>query len=151
MKFLFIFNFFYFKRVLKPYVRRDNLTRPVKLELNFQITKQDWKERHPIDYVHLRPEHVMQIDVMCEKFFWSGIDVSDCLNYPDYTLVALYRKLIIGFAFMVPNPTHKESYLSFIFVHPDWRINSKDEQNVSVAQYMLYYLIQVNKLIFVLY
>ena len=82
--------------------------------------------------------------MMCEKFFWSGIDTSDCLNYPDYTLVALYRKLIIGFAFLVPNLTHKESYLSFIFVHPDWRCNSKEDGNVSIAQYMLFYLIQVN-------
>ena len=126
-------------------MRRDNLTKPVKLALNFQITKQDLKERYPIDYVHLRPEHVMQINMMCEKFFWSGIDVSDCLNYPDYTLVALYRKLIVGFAFLVPNLEHKESYLSFIFVHPDWRLNSsiRNDQNVSIAQYMLYYLIQV--------
>jgi cysteine-rich protein 2-binding protein len=62
-------------------------------------------------------------------------------------LVALYKKLVIGFAFLVPNLEHKESYLSFIFVHPDWRIHSNKEQennkNVSIAQYMLYYLIQV--------
>ena len=88
----------------------------IKLALNFQITKQNIETtRHPIDYFHLRPEHVEPINYLCEKFFWNGIDITDCLNYPDYTLVALYKKLVIGFAFLVPNLEHKESYLSFIF------------------------------------
>jgi len=88
-------------RMLKPYIRRDNLTKPIKLALNFQITRnENESNRNSIDYVHLRPEHVIQINMMCEHFFWNGIDVSECLNYPDYTLVALYDKLIIGFAFL---------------------------------------------------
>ena len=87
--------------MLKPYVRRDNITKPTKLALNFQITKnENESNRNSIDYVHLRPEHVIQINKMCEHFSWNGIDVSECLNYPDYTLVALYGKLIIGFAFL---------------------------------------------------
>lgn len=105
-------------------------------------------DRFSIDYVHLRPEHVIQINLMCRQHFWAGIDISECLQYPDYSLVALYRKLIIGFAFLVPNTSHKEAYLSFIFVHPDWRTIKNTQfnnENVSIAQYMLYYLIQVFK------
>ena len=99
-------------------------------------------DRSSIDYVHLRPEHVIPINLMCEQHFWAGIDISECLQYPEYTLVALYRKLIIGFAFLVPNDAQKDFYLSFIFVHPDWKTSNK-ENSISIAQYMLYYLIQV--------
>lgn len=124
--------------------------------LNLQIKEvknclnQNKSDRYSIDYVHLRPEHVIPINIMCEQHFWSGIDISECLNYPDYTMIALYRKLIVGFAFLVPNVTHNESYLSFIFVHPDWRNfiatnkNNNANSSISIAQYMLFYLIQVN-------
>ncbi len=94
-------------------------------------------ERHSIDYVFLRPEHVFPINNLCHKYFWNGIDVTECLQYPDYTCVALYRKLIIGFAFLVPNISFKEDYLSFIFVHPNWRLSN-------IAKYMLYRLAQIN-------
>ena len=107
-------------------------------------------ERDSIDYVHLRPEHVIPINLMCRQHFWNGIDISECLEYPDFTIVALYGKLIVGFAFLVPNTAIKEAYLSFIFVHPDWRnsdlIRKSGElnrNNVSIAQYMIYYLIKV--------
>jgi hypothetical protein len=105
-------------------------------------------ERLPIDYVHLRPEHVLPINIMCREHFWNGIDISECLQYPDYTIVALYGKLIVGFAFLVPNSSHNEAYLSFIFVHPDWR-NSRCKDSIelsnqiSLSQYMLYYLLNV--------
>jgi len=137
-------------KVLKPYVRRDFESLPDKLLLNSEIINKANHvkfDRHSIDYVHLRPEHVFQINSQLEQHFWSGIDISECLQYLDYTLVALYRKLIVGFAFLVPNAAHNESYLSFIFVHPDWRNSDKNclNTNISIAQYMLYYLIRVNE------
>ncbi len=142
---------------MKPYVRRDNESLPLKLSINKKIIERSensklLNERAPIDFVHLRPEHVLQINLMCRQHFWAGIDISECLEYPDFTIVALYRKLIVGFAFMVPNSTLNESYLSFIFVHPDWRNARPNENNtqniddrcdISIAQYMMYYLIQV--------
>ncbi len=94
-------------------------------------------ERYPIDYVYLRPEHVVPINNLCRKYFWNGIDVSECLQYPDYTCVALYRKIIIGFAFLVPNIALKEDYLSFILIHPNWRMSN-------IAKYMLYRLASIN-------
>ena len=139
-----------FTRVLKPYIRRDFESLPLKLDLNREIIERASylkfdSEGKSIDYVHLRPEHVMQINLMCRQHFWSGIDITECLEYPDYTIVALYKKLIVGFAFMVPNTAFAEAYLSFILVHPDWRKRNEtnDRDEVSVAQYMLYYLIQV--------
>ena len=71
--------------------------------------------------------------------------VSECLQYPDFSCVAVYRKIVIGFAFLVPDATHIEAYVSFIFTHPEWR-------RKGVARFMLYHLIQVDfKLFFKLY
>lgn len=106
-----------------------------------------------IDYVHLRPEHVIPINLVCREYFWNGIDISECLQYPDYTIVALYKKLIVGFAFVVPSKISqsKEAYLSFIFVHPDWRKVSVDVENgISIGRFMLFYLIKVKLKIFYL-
>ena len=136
--------------ILKPYIRRDYGTTPKKLQLHDAIVNRNRVAnsiRYPIDYVHLRPEHVVPINLMCREHFWNGIDITECLDYPDYTLVALYRKLIIGFAFLVPNMEIREYYLSFIFVHPDWRLSGRakdDPSQCSPAHYMLYYLIQAS-------
>jgi cysteine-rich protein 2-binding protein len=130
-------------------------TTPIKLSINKEIAERNRLtvkqfERLPIDYVHLRPEHVMPINIMCREHFWNGIDISECLQYPDYTIVALYGKLIVGFALMVPNSALNEAYLSFIFVHPDWRNSRQSDKvelknQISISQYMLYYLLNVNK------
>ena len=48
----------------------------------------------------------------------------------------MYKKLIIGFAFMVPDVNHDEAYISFIYTHPEWR-------GAGIASIMLYHLIQV--------
>ena len=47
-----------------------------------------------------------------------------------------FRRLVVGFAFMVPDVTFNEAYISFIFTHPDWR-------RAGIATFMLYHLIQV--------
>lgn len=151
--------------MLKPYIWRDFKTMPPRLEINNEMKKRgenesaEMKSSSSIDYVYLRPEHVLPINMMCEEHFWNGIDISECLQYPDLTIVALYKKLIVGFALLSPPSAqsstttineNKEMYLSFIFVHPDWREakrkstqKSGADQHVSIAQYMLYYLIKV--------
>jgi hypothetical protein len=144
--------------MLKPYIWRDYKSLPQKLQINSQIVKRvdssvdTSRNEFSIDYVHLRPEHVIAINMMCKQHFWNGIDISECLQYPDYTIVALFKKLIIGFAFLVPVnvPNVKEMYLSFILVHPDWRESrcSKRQENISIGQYMLFYLIQVSASLF---
>lgn len=48
--------------------------------------------------------------------------------------MALYGKLIVGFAFLVPDTKHNEAYVSFLLVLPGWRRSN-------VASFMLYHLI----------
>lgn len=48
----------------------------------------------------------------------------------------IFRKVVIGFAFMVPDTKYNEAYISFIFTHPEWR-------EAGIATFMLYHLIQV--------
>lgn len=127
-------------QLLKPYIRRDYDELPMRLKLHKELVEKLNKEKFvkaPIDYVYLRPEHVFVINSLCKQFFWNGIDVSECLQYPDYTVVCLYKKLIIGFAFMVPNSSPNENYLSFIFVHADWRSSG-------IAKYMMYRLLSIS-------
>jgi GNAT superfamily N-acetyltransferase len=72
------------------------------------------------------------------------IAVSESLHYPDFTCVVLYRRLVIGFALMLPNATVSEAYISFLFVHPDWR-------RAGIAKFMLYHLVQVRFFIMCFY
>lgn len=70
--------------------------------------------------------------------FSIGIDLSECLQYPDFSVVVLYKKVIIAFGFMVPDVKYNEAYISFLFVHPEWR-------RAGIATFMIYHLIQVTK------
>ena len=65
------------------------------------------------------------------------VAVSENLQYPEFSCVALYRQLVIGFAFLVPDVSHTEAYISFVFVHPEWRLGG-------IAKFMIYHLIQVS-------
>lgn len=67
------------------------------------------------------------------------LTVTESLQYPDFTCVALYKKLVVGFAFLVPDAGYNESYISFLFVRPEWR-------RAGIASFMLYHLIQVIRL-----
>ena len=138
----------YTSRSLKPFIRRDYDTVPMKMKLLLEI-KSNWEKsqpstskeqtfsqsRAPIDYCYVRPQHIPSVNALCQQFFWPGIDVSECLQYPDFSCIVLYRKLVIGFAFMVPDVKYNEAYISFIFTHPEWR-------GAGIAQFMLYHLIQ---------
>ncbi|EPY82653.1 hypothetical protein CB1_000637016 [Camelus ferus] len=65
----------------------------------------------------------------------GGVDLSECLQYPDFSVVVLYKKVIIAFGFMVPDVKYNEAYISFLFVHPEWR-------RAGIATFMIYHLIQ---------
>ena len=133
----------YTQRVLKPYIRRDYDTKPLKLRLMNELLAYTHRyDQHwirpcpsPIDYCYVQPHHIPAVNAMCEEFFWNGIDLSECLQYPDFSCVVLYRKLVIGCAFMVPDVKYNEAYISFILVHPDWR-------NAGIGTFMIYHLIQ---------
>ncbi|CAH1116787.1 unnamed protein product [Phaedon cochleariae] len=130
---------------LKPYIRRDTETFPVWLKLMAEVqlagNKND-KQYHlpprgPIDYTYIQPQHIPAINSICNQFFWPGIDLTETLQYPDFSCVVLYKRLIIGFAFLVPDVNYTENYLSFIFTRPYWR-------NCGIAKFMIYHLIQTS-------
>uniref|UniRef100_A0A8C1TH70 Cysteine-rich protein 2-binding protein n=1 Tax=Cyprinus carpio TaxID=7962 RepID=A0A8C1TH70_CYPCA len=133
----------YTSRVLKPYIRRDYESRPLKLRLLSEIRayphKKDpnWAAEPdaPIDYCYVRPNHIPSVNSMCQDIFWPGIDLSECLQYPDFSVVVLYKKVVIGFGFMVPDVKYNEAYISFLLVHPEWR-------RAGIATFMIYHLIQ---------
>lgn len=131
----------YTSRVLKPYIRRDFQTLPPKLKLLQGIQKrhpdrENLQQRtFPLDYCYVQPSHVPAINALCSYFFWPGIDMTESLQYPEFSCVVMYKKLVIGFAFMVPDVKYNEAYISFILVHPDW-------QRAGVGTHMLYHLIQ---------
>lgn len=133
----------YTSRLLKPFIRRDYESRPVKLRLLAEIrayphrTDPTWTPEPdaPIDYCYVRPSHIPSVNAMCHHSFWPGVDLSECLQYPDFSVVALYKKVVVGFGFMVPDVKYNEAYISFLLVHPEWR-------RAGIATFMIYHLIQ---------
>ncbi|KAM7444653.1 Cysteine-rich protein 2-binding protein [Porites harrisoni] len=133
----------YTSRILKPFIRRDYESRPLKLKLlqdivsHYHRNDQGWKPPPvaPIDYCYVQPHHIPSVNAMCREFFWPGIDLSECLQYPDFSCVVLYKKFVIGFGFMVPDVKYNEAYISFVLVHPEWRRGG-------IGTYMIYHLIQ---------
>ncbi|XP_051766630.1 cysteine-rich protein 2-binding protein [Ctenopharyngodon idella] len=133
----------YTSRVLKPYIRRDYESRPLKMRLLSEIRAYHHRKDPtwvaepdaPIDYCYVRPNHIPSVNSMCQDIFWPGIDLSECLQYPDFSVVVLYKKIVIGFGFMVPDVKYNEAYISFLLVHPEWR-------RAGIATFMIYHLIQ---------
>ncbi|XP_063299761.1 cysteine-rich protein 2-binding protein isoform X1 [Pelobates fuscus] len=133
----------YTARFLKPYIRRDYETKSTRMQLLTEILAYPhlddpkWKPapESPIDYCYVRPSHIPTINCLCQEFFWPGIDLSECLQYPDFSVVVLYKKVIVAFGFMVPDVKYNEAYISFLFVHPEWR-------RAGIATFMIYHLIQ---------
>ncbi|KAJ3614158.1 hypothetical protein NHX12_017734 [Muraenolepis orangiensis] len=133
----------YTSRCLKPFIRRDYENRPLKMRLLAEIRAYPHRKdpawspgpEAPIDYCYVRPNHIPSVNAMCHDSFWPGVDLSECLQYPDFSVVALYKKVVIGFGFMVPDVKYNEAYISFLLVHPDWR-------RAGIATFMIYHLIQ---------
>ncbi|XP_037545573.1 cysteine-rich protein 2-binding protein [Nematolebias whitei] len=133
----------YTSRILKAFIRRDYESRPLKLRLLAEIkayphkTDPDWAPEPdaPIDYCYVRPNHIPSVNAMCHDTFWPGVDLSECLQYPDFSVVVLYKKVVVGFGFMVPDVKYNEAYISFLLVHPEWR-------QAGIGTFMIYHLIQ---------
>ncbi|XP_056442670.1 cysteine-rich protein 2-binding protein [Gadus chalcogrammus] len=133
----------YTSRCLKPFIRRDYENRPLKMRLLAEIRAYPHRKdptwapepEAPIDYCYVRPNHIPSVNAMCHDSFWPGVDLSECLQYPDFSVVALYKKVVVGFGFMVPDVKYNEAYISFLLVHPDWR-------RAGIATFMIYHLIQ---------
>ena len=69
-------------RVLKPFIRRDTETKPLKLKLMQEIIQHPKRldptfeppPLAPIDYCYVRPQHIPSVNALCREFFWPGID-----------------------------------------------------------------------------
>jgi hypothetical protein len=71
-----------FFRMLKPFIRRDYESRPLKMRLLQEVISfphrhdENWKlpPMPPIDYCYVRPEHIPSLNTLCREFFWPGIE-----------------------------------------------------------------------------
>ena len=69
-----------------------------------------------IDYCYVQPNNIPALNFLCTEFFWPGIDLTESLENSELSCVVLYQKLLIGFAFIVPDVNYNEAYLSFLYL-----------------------------------
>lgn len=112
---------------LPAYIHRESGIRPLKLRLFDEMREKGYLKEdegnnaneldlsNTIDFIHVRKEFIPQVNRLLRKFFWPSIDMAESLDYPDYGVVVLYRKLVIGCAFMTP-----DSYVTYLLIHPEW-------------------------------
>ncbi|KAI9260629.1 hypothetical protein BDA99DRAFT_512688 [Phascolomyces articulosus] len=132
-------------RKLRPFIRRDFQCRPPMMRILHEIQACAGKPRSKkspslslseydytasIDYVYFQPQHLNQVNAMLRRSFWEGVDVSESLLFPEFSIVALYKQAVIGCAFMTP-----EAYITYFAVLPGW-------SSAGIGQFMLYHLFQ---------
>ncbi|XP_026319569.1 cysteine-rich protein 2-binding protein [Hyposmocoma kahamanoa] len=129
---------------LRPFIRRDAQAQPLWLRLMDELLLKTNRKKDPdysppphatIDYSYVRPQHIAAVNNICAQFFWPGVDLTEALEYPEFSCVVTYKKLVVGFAFLVPDVGRNEAYISFVFTRPEWR-------NAKIATFMLYHLLQ---------
>ncbi|KAJ2492427.1 hypothetical protein IWW37_001474 [Coemansia sp. RSA 2050] len=100
-------------------------------KLGLESEEPTWRgERDSIDYVYFQSAHVKQVNELLRRTFWPGIDMSDALQTPEFSIVALYRRNVVGCAFLTP-----DAYLTYIAVSAGW-------EGAGIARYMIYHLAQ---------
>ncbi|KAE8299927.1 Cysteine-rich protein 2-binding protein [Larimichthys crocea] len=127
----------YTSRILKPYIRRDYESRPVKLRLLAEIRAYshrkdpDWvpEPNAPIDYCYVRPNHIPSVNAMRGPVGVSAV--------PGRTSVWLssIRKSWSALVSWCRIVKYNEAYISFLLVHPEWR-------RAGIGTFMIYHLIQ---------
>ncbi|TFL02030.1 hypothetical protein BDV98DRAFT_612300 [Pterulicium gracile] len=90
----------------------------------------------PIYYETLQAHHLPQVHDLLSRTFWSGINVTDSLDhFPERcTVVAVYKRLIVGVAIM---SSPQEAYITYLAVRAGW-------ENAKIATRMLHHLIELN-------
>jgi GNAT superfamily N-acetyltransferase len=119
-------------KLLSKYIHRDFHCRPQRMRLLHQIRK-DCALRDSVDYVYFQESHLDMVNKLLELVFWEGIDVSEELLTPDFTIVALYKRFVVGACFMTP-----EGYISYIAVAPGW-------EKAGIGKFMLFHMIKKAK------
>ena len=134
----------YTARKLKPFIFRSSELTPLKAKVNSEILSTSASKHHvhglpstpptTVDFCYLQEHHMPAVNSLVSQFFWP-VDLTECLQYPDFTCVVLFGKLLVGCAFMTPDVKVNEAYISFLLVHPDF-------QRAGIGRIMLYHLIQ---------
>ncbi|KAJ1994857.1 rim15, signal transduction response regulator [Dimargaris cristalligena] len=124
-------------RPLKPFIWRDTHTQPIKMRMLKAIqertpTTEPISLNLPVEYRYVEACHLPQVNALLSKAFWPGIDMAEALQYPECSIVALYKRLVIGCAFMTP-----DAYVTYITVAPGW-------SNAGIGSFMLYHLNQIS-------
>ncbi|RKP03713.1 hypothetical protein CXG81DRAFT_23685 [Caulochytrium protostelioides] len=124
------------KRRLPPVIWQDPEARPAQMQTLNALRRAQPAFRdgvratHTLTYEYLAPHHLCAVHHFLCNHFWDGIDVSENLLCPDYTIVATYRqKLVVGVALMTP-----EGYITYIAVRAGW-------DKAGIGRFMLYFLI----------
>ncbi len=130
----------YTGRQLKPFIRRDFGLASNRVRMHEELLQRvnghsSIGRRSPVDFCYVREHHVAAVNRLAREHFWPGIDVSESLRHPDFSVVAVHKRIVVGFAFMLPNASNTEAYLTFMLTHPDWR-------RLGLAKFFLYHLIQ---------
>ncbi|KAI8615615.1 hypothetical protein BC830DRAFT_1186041 [Chytriomyces sp. MP71] len=122
---------------LRPYIWREFLSNDSSLPPYYKLLQliqslgSEAESGSPsIDYCYFQELHRTQVNEILSRQFWPGIDVSEHLSIPDLSIIALYKRLVVGCGFILPN-----GYISFIMVRPGW-------QRAGIARFMLFHLIQ---------
>ncbi|CAG4989138.1 unnamed protein product [Colias eurytheme] len=128
---------------LRPYIRRDAETSPLWLTLMDELLRKTHRHepdyspppRSTIDYSYVRPQHIAAVNRLCAQYFWPGIDLTESLQYPEFSCVVTYKRIVVACAFLVPDVGAQHAYISFVLTRPEWR-------RAGIASFMLYHLLQ---------
>ncbi|KAJ1954343.1 hypothetical protein EC988_002489, partial [Linderina pennispora] len=112
------------------HVHRSIKARAHPLFTKLHLHPIDLHDCEPIDYVFLQREHLPQVNALLCRTFWPGVDMSDALTYPEFSVVALYKRTVVGCAFLTP-----EAYLTYIAVAAGW-------EGAGIATFMIHHLTQ---------
>ena len=125
-------------RVLHPCIYRSREFSPLKVQLLQELVcKVNSSERYQMKFVefsYFQEKHLTAVNSLVSYFFWP-VDLREYLQYPDFTVVVAYGKLVVGCGFMTPDVKVTESYISFLLIHPDFR-------RAGIGKVMLYHLVQ---------
>ncbi|KAI0831988.1 hypothetical protein BC628DRAFT_1415460 [Trametes gibbosa] len=85
----------------------------------------------PITYCSLQSRHLHEVHDLLARVFWEGVDVSDSLDHsPEKcTVVATYKKLVVGAAFL---SSPQETYITYLAVRAGWD-NSQIASSVTLV------------------
>ena len=125
-------------RVLVPCIYKSFEFFPLKVQL-FQelintVNKSEQYQPKCFKFSYFQQQHLKSVNSFLSHFFWP-VNLKEYLQYPDFSMVVTYGKLIIGCGFMTPDVKVSESYISFLLVHPDFR-------KAGIGKVILYHLVQ---------